>query len=79
MVAGRSAANEIATDSGSAVELPGFVRFDGAVYFRIGPRAQLQLNIENLFNHKYYASAHSDTNISPGSPRAFNLGLNLDY
>ena len=44
-----------------------------AVYFKPQPRFQLQLNVENLFNKKYYASAHSNDNIAPGSPRALRM------
>jgi catecholate siderophore receptor len=54
------------------------VRADAAVYFAMTPRTGLQLNVENLFNARYFGSAHSDNNITPGSPRAFSLGLNLD-
>lgn len=57
----------------NTVALPGFARVDGAVYFKPQPRFQLQLNVENLFNKKYYASAHSNDNIAPGSPRALRM------
>jgi catecholate siderophore receptor len=57
----------------NTVALPGFTRVDGAVYFKPQPRFQLQLNLENLFNKKYYASAHSNDNIAPGSPRALRM------
>jgi len=33
------------------------------------------LNVENLFDKKYWANADSNTNLSPGSPRAIRLGL----
>jgi catecholate siderophore receptor len=61
------------------VSLPGFARVDGAVFYRVNETLRMQLNIENLFDKNYFASAHSDTNITPGSPRAFNLGINLDF
>ena len=57
----------------NTVVLPGFTRFDGAVYFKPQPRFQLQLNLENLLNRKYFASAHSNDNIAPGSPRALRM------
>ena len=63
----------------NSVSLPGFTRVDGAVFYRLNDTLRMQLNVENLFDEKYLASAHSDTNISPGSPRAFNLGINLDF
>ncbi|PHV26090.1 TonB-dependent siderophore receptor [Janthinobacterium sp. BJB426] len=57
----------------NTVVLPGFTRVDGAVYFKPHGHFQLQLNVENLFNKKYYASAHSNDNIAPGSPRALRM------
>jgi catecholate siderophore receptor len=62
----------------NAVVLPGYVRADAAVYYALSPRVALQLNIENLFDLRYFGTANNDNNITPGSPRAFSLGLNLD-
>ena len=63
----------------NGVTLPGYVRADAALYYRASERVRLQLNVENLGDTHYHASAHSDSNISPGSPRAWNLGLFLDF
>ncbi|MED5596591.1 TonB-dependent siderophore receptor [Janthinobacterium sp. P210006] len=57
----------------NTVALPGFARADGALYFKPQGTFQLQLNVENLFNRKYFASAHSNDNIAPGSPRALRM------
>ena len=54
----------------NAVELPAFTRFDAALYFAASEQLQLQLNIENLADKTYYATAHNNNNITPGSPRA---------
>jgi catecholate siderophore receptor len=61
------------------VTLPGFARLDGAVFLSLSERVKLQLNVENLLDKQYFSSANSNSNISPGSPRAFNLGLNLSF
>jgi catecholate siderophore receptor len=66
------------TGTSNAVVLPGYVRADAAVYFSLTPKMALQLNVENLFDIRYFGTANSDNNITPGSPRAFSLGLNLD-
>jgi catecholate siderophore receptor len=66
------------TGTSNAVVLPGYVRADAAVYYALSPRMALQLNVENLFDIRYFGTANSDNNITPGSPRAFSLGLNLD-
>src|SRR6185295_9649477 len=52
------------------VTLPGFTRVDAAVYFSLTKDLRLKLNLENLLDKKYWADADSNTNLSPGSPRA---------
>ncbi|MEI6332957.1 MAG: TonB-dependent siderophore receptor [Methylococcaceae bacterium] len=66
-----------ATDN--LVTLPGFLRFDAAVYYKATKNIQLQVNIENLFDKQYYASANSNNNITPGSPIAVNGGITLKF
>ena len=61
------------------VQLPSFNRIDAAVYYTVNPRLHLQLNIENLFDETYYASAHSNNNITPGAPRAARLSLTAKF
>lgn len=63
----------------NVVELPGFTRFDGALFFRVNDNVDTQINIENLLDRKYYTSAHSNNNITPGSPRAFRFTLNARF
>jgi catecholate siderophore receptor len=73
------ARDKMFTSTSNAVTLPGYARVDGAVFFAVNENVQMQLNVENLLDKEYFASAHSDTNISPGSPRAVNLGLHLGF
>lgn len=61
------------------VELPGYTRFDGAVFLKINRNLQAQLNVENLFDKQYYLNANSNNNITPGSPRAFRVSLNAAF
>jgi catecholate siderophore receptor len=63
----------------NAVTVPGYTRFDAAVYFTVSERLQLQLNAENLFDREYFVSANSNNNITPGSPRAFYLEANVTF
>lgn len=72
------AANELAV-AASNVELPGYTRVDAAVFFKINKNMGVQLNVENLFDKEYYVNAHSNTNITPGSPRAYRLALNASF
>ena len=36
-------------------------------------------NVENMFNRQYYVNADSNTNISPGSPRAVRVGVTATF
>jgi len=59
--------------SDDSVRLPGFVRFDAALYAKINENWRAQLNIENIFNKGYWATADGDNNISPGQGRTVRL------
>lgn len=63
------------TSTDNSVTLPGYSRFDAAIYWRVNPHLKAQLNIENLFDVGYFASAHNNNNITPGAPRAVKLAL----
>ena len=52
----------------NAVKLPAVTRLDAAAFFTLSNRVSLQLNVENLADARYYASASSDNNILPGKP-----------
>jgi catecholate siderophore receptor len=59
--------------SDDLVRLPGFVRVDAAVFRKIDETWRVQLNVENIFNKGYWASADGDNNISPGQPRTVRV------
>ena len=69
----RRSAMFAATDN--RVVLPGFTRVDGAVFFDVTSGLRAQLNVQNLLDEDYYASAHNNNNITPGAPRALTLSL----
>ena len=50
-----------------------FVRFDAAVYAKIDEMWRVQLNVENIFNKGYWATADGNNNISPGQPRTVRV------
>ena len=70
---GLVARGAVYASASNTVTLPGYARLDGAFYFKPNPSFQLQLNLENLTDKTYYASAHSNDNIAPGSPRALRM------
>ncbi len=61
------------------VVLPAYTRVDAAVFFDVTEQLALQLNVENLFDTAYYASAHGDNNIQPGEPISATLGAKLRF
>lgn len=63
----------------NTVRLPGFTRFDGALYYNITPKYRLQANVENLFDREYIATADGNNNIQPGSPQAFRVSLTYNF
>ncbi|HZX28860.1 MAG TPA: TonB-dependent receptor, partial [Telluria sp.] len=69
----------IFSSTSNAVTLPSFTRVDGALYWNINSRYRAQLNVENLFDKRYFASANSDTNITPGAPRNLRVTLNAAF
>ena len=66
-----------ATDN--TVILPAWTRVDVAGFFNVTARVRAQVNIENLFDEDYYLNAHSNTNITPGSPRAVRFALTTRF
>ncbi|WP_240309536.1 MULTISPECIES: TonB-dependent receptor [Sphingomonas] len=61
------------------VALPAYTRLDGALYYRLAPGFEAQLNVENLLNKAYFPTANSDNNIAPGAPRNARLTLRADF
>jgi catecholate siderophore receptor len=48
---------------------PGYIRFDAGVFATIDKHWKAQVNVENLFNTGYWATAAGNNNISPGQGR----------
>lgn len=59
----------------NTVRVPSFTRFDAALFYRFNRHWNAQLNVENLLDRDYFVSAHSNTNITPGSPRAWRFSV----
>ena len=38
-----------------------------------------RVHSKDMFDRKYFASANSDTNITPGSPRALRVAVNAKF
>ena len=72
-------ASDIFTSTDNTVVLPSYFRTDAAAYWTFNRNLGVQLNVENLFGETYYAFAHNNNNITPGSPRAFRVGLTTRF
>ena len=63
----------------NSVTLPGFTRADAALYARLVRGVRTQLNVENLFDARYYATSQGNNNIMPGATRTVRLSLAADF
>ncbi|MBL8500111.1 MAG: TonB-dependent siderophore receptor [Nitrosomonas sp.] len=63
----------------NTVRIPDFTRVDAALFAKLTSRVRAQLNIENLFDAKYFASVHNNNNITPGSPIAVRGTLIVNF
>jgi catecholate siderophore receptor len=59
----------------NSVTLPGFTRADGALFVRLTELVSAQVNVENLFDERYYATSHGNNNIMPGASRSLRISL----
>ncbi|MGH7503085.1 MAG: TonB-dependent siderophore receptor [Longimicrobiales bacterium] len=63
----------------NTVTVPGFTRLDAGLFVRVTDRARAQINVENLADERYFASAHNNNNITPGSPRRFVAAATIGF
>jgi catecholate siderophore receptor len=72
--------DESFTSFNNTVTLPSFTRVDGGIYYTfVGGKTRLQINVENLFDKKYFPTVDGDNNISPGAPRNARLTLSMSF
>lgn len=63
----------------NTVKLPAFTRVDVGIYYSLTGDVGTQVNLENIFNEKYYPLANGNSNITPGSPRAVRVSLTTHF
>ena len=63
----------------NAVTLPSFTRFDAGAFFTLSRELRAQVNVENVFDKRYFLTSHSNNNISPGSPRAVRVSVTAGF
>ena len=57
--------------------VPGYARFDAALYYTLSERVELTANLQNLADRRYYDS--QDSYIYPGAPRTLLATLRYRY
>ncbi len=67
------------TSTSNAVQLDGYTRVDGAIFYTFSPKLRAQLNVENLLGKDYYVNAHTDNNILPGAPANFRASVTASF
>lgn len=65
--------------SDDSVRLPGFWRFDAGLFAKIDETWSAQLNVENIFNKSYWATADGNNNISPGQGRTVRVSARARF
>jgi catecholate siderophore receptor len=64
----------------NAVTLPSFTRADGALYYTFADgKTRVALNVENLFDKKYFPTSDANNNISVGAPRSARVTLSAAF
>jgi catecholate siderophore receptor len=63
----------------NAVKLPGYVRADAALFYKLPHGVEAQVNVENLFGAHYFPTANSDNNIAPGAPRTVKATVGYSF
>lgn len=61
------------------VKLPGYIRFDAAIFYKLPSGLEAQLNAENLLGAHYFPAASNDNNIVPGAPRSVKATLGYRF
>lgn len=78
-VVSRSKMYALTPTTTSSTVLPGYARLDAAVFWKPSSKIQMQLNIENLTDKDYVASAHTNNNLTPGAPLTARATLTYNF
>jgi iron complex outermembrane receptor protein len=79
---GAVARGEREGDDANDYQLPGFVRWNAlAAYgWRVaGTRLSVQVNVDNLFNARYFESVSGTYTVMPGSPRSWIGSVRVEF
>lgn len=78
-VVSRSQMYALTPSTTASTILPGYARLDAALFWKASDKMQLQLNVENLTDKDYVASAHTNNNLTPGAPLTARATLTYNF
>jgi catecholate siderophore receptor len=78
-VVSRSQMYALTPTTAASTVLPGYARVDAAIFWKPSSKIQMQLNVENLMDKDYVASAHTNNNITPGAPLTARATLTYNF
>ncbi len=67
------------TSIGNSVELPGYARLDGALFYKLPRGIEAQVNVENILGADYFPTSNGDNNIAPGAPRTIKATVGYRF
>jgi iron complex outermembrane receptor protein len=62
-------------EAGSSFELPAYHTVDLLAHYKASDTVTLGLNLNNIFDERYYERAYSDDWVMPGAPRNFTVSV----
>ena len=60
-------------------QLPAYTTAKATAYWRLSPKFRVSLDVDNLFDTRYYTSSYSRVWVTPGSARNITLGLQAKF
>ncbi len=63
--------------SGGDFELPAYQTVDVLAHYKASDNVTVGLNLNNIFDEKYYERSYSNYWVAPGEPRNFTVSLTL--
>ncbi|RAM64256.1 membrane protein [Herbaspirillum rubrisubalbicans] len=66
-------------DQAGSFQLPAYLTARALAYWQLTPKMKLSLDVDNLFNKRYYSSSYSSVWIMPGNERTATLALNVKF
>ncbi|KPY86507.1 TonB-dependent siderophore receptor [Pseudomonas syringae pv. tagetis] len=63
--------------SGTDFELPAYQTVDLLAHYKVSDNVTVGLNLNNIFDEKYYERSYSNYWVAPGEPRNFTVSLTL--